>query len=297
MLPIVMVSGFFRSDKERVEMYNEYIKNNIKIIGITAYKTFPKPITDVTGDSESKNDSFDYYANIKVWLNCFNDPERYGFDNRHTLLEMSESDFYDAEIINKPFKKKYDMIYICLKDSDENCPMDGWNSINRNYNLALRCFPILINEFNMNILVVGRINCGLEKLYGDKITVVDFLDFFKFQDALRESKILFVPNIYDASPRVIAESLIKDVPVLMNRSIVCGSKYVNNNTGELFNDENDIRFSVSKLLERMNSGKISPNAWWAKNYSKKKCGKLLRDFLYKEFPNELEDVKEVHFYL
>lgn len=293
-LPIVMISAFFRDNKERVDLYNEYVNNNIKIIGITAYKSFPKPITDASADSSSKDDTFDYYSNIKNWLVCFKNPTKYGFDSRHNLLQMSESDFYDADISAPYSNKKYDMIYVCLKDND-SCPKDGWNAINRNFNLALKCFPIIINEFNMNVLVVGRVNCGLDILYGDKITVVDFLDFYKFQDKLKESKILFIPNIYDASPRIVAECIIKDIPVLMNQSIVCGSNYINDETGELFTDEHDIRFALTNLLGRID--KISPKKWWSDNYSKKKSAKKLRDFLIKEYPDELKEVEEVHFFL
>lgn len=293
-LPIVMISAFFRDDKERVELYNEYVENNIKMIGITAYKSFPKPITDTTGDSTSKDDTFDYYSNIKNWLFCFKNPVKYGFDSRHNLMEMSESDFYDADPSAPYGNKKYDMIYVCLKDTD-SCPMDGWNAVNRNFNLALKCLPIIINEFGMNVLVVGRVNCGLETLYGDKIEVVDFLDFYKFQDKLKESKMLFIPNIYDASPRIVAESIIKDIPVLMNQNIICGSKYINNETGELFTDENDIRLALTNLLGRVD--KISPKKWWKNNYSKKKSAKKLRDFLIKEYPDELNKVEEVHFFL
>ena len=34
----------------------------------------------------------------------------------------------------------------------------------------------------------------------------------------------------------------KNIPILMNRNIVCGSKYINNETGEFFKDEYDIRY-------------------------------------------------------
>jgi len=81
----------------------------------------------------------------------------------------------------------------------------------------------------------------------------------------------------------------------MNRSIVCGSKYINNETGELFTDENDIRFSLKKLLDRKDV--ISPKNWWKKNYSKNKMGKKLRDYLYEQYPDILENTKEVNFYL
>ena len=292
-LPIVLVSGFFRDDKER-NMFSEYVHNGIKVVGITAYKSFPKPITDNTGDNSSKDDPFDYYANIKNWLCCFRDPELYGgFDKTHNLIDISESDFYDIDD-KEPVEKKYDIIYVCFKDSDD-CPMDGWNAVNRNYKLAMACLPILINEFKLKVLIVGRLNCGLETLYGDNIEILDFMPYFEFQDKLRQSRFLFMPNIYDASPRVIAEALVKDIPVLMNSSIVCGAKYVNYETGELFIDENDIRLAITRLLAKSDS--ISPKKWWEKNYSKKKMAKKFRDFLYKQYPDVLENTNEVSFFM
>ena len=294
MLPIVAICGFFRDDKERVDMYNEYIKNDIKIIGATMYKTFPKPINDKTGDSNTANDPFDYYNNITDWMCCFDNPTEYGFDYRHNLIDMSESDWYDVEELPPTIEKKYDMIYICLKDND-SCPEDGWNAINRNFDLAQKCFPIIINDFNMKMLVVGRVGCGLEKLYGDKIKVVDFLPFHEFQEKIRESRLLFVPNVYDASPRVISESIIKNVPVIMNKNIVCGSKYINDETGEFFTNEYNIRDALEKMLSKID--KINPADWWGKNYSRKSSAIKLRNFLYKSFPDYLEKSKEIYFYL
>jgi hypothetical protein len=173
--------------------------------------------------------------------------------------------------------------------------MDGWNAVNRNYKLALECLPIIINDFDMKVLIIGRLNCGLEKLYGDKIEIMDFMPYFDFQEKLRESRFLFIPNIFDASPRVVSEALIKDIPVLMNRQVVCGSKYITYETGELFTDENDITFALKKLVAKEKS--ISPKNWWKKNYSKKKMGKKLRDFLYEQYPSILKDINEVYFYM
>jgi len=298
-LPIVVVAAFFRDDKERVEMYNEYMKNNVKLVGATMYKSFPKPITDGTGDADTINDKFDYCKNIKNWICCFKNVEKYGFDHTHNLIDISESDFYDAEIQDKTQQekdnKKYDIIYSCLNDDEKSCPLDGWNAVNRNFDLAKKCFPIMINEFKMKILVLGRTTCGLKEQYGDSIDVMDMLPFHEFQQKLKESKILFIPNRYDASPRVVSEAIIKDVPVLMNENILCGSKYINRETGEFFHDEHDIRQSLTHLLERIDT--ISPKKWWSENYSKKKSAKKFRDFLYKQYPDELENVEEVHFYM
>ena len=297
-LPFVAICGFFR-DEEARQKYIEYKRNGIHIFGITAYKTFPKKIMDGTGDGDTKNDTFDYLGNIKNWLCCFYHPNEYGFTNQHNILNMSESDFYNAEE-EKEYEvnvsKKYDFIYSCLKD-DDHCPLDGWNAVNRNFRLARECFKIMVNEYGLKGLVVGRIGCGLEEEFGGKIEVTDMLEFNVFQDKLRESRFLFVPNIYDASPRVIAEALIKNVPILMNRHIVCGSKYINHETGEFFNDEYDIRYSLDSLFAKIE--KISPRKWWKKNYSTDKMERKLRDFLNNAFPNTnaLDYVSHIKFVL
>jgi hypothetical protein len=293
-LPLVFVTAFFRDDKERT-MFQEYIDNGIKVVGITAYKTFPKPITDVTGDSETSGDSFKYYDRINHWLSCFKNPMDYGLDPKiHHLANISESDFYDAEDESMRREKKYDIIYVCLNDTEGSCQMDGWNAINRNFKLALACLPILIEEMNLRVLIIGRENCGLEKLYGDRITIMGFLPYHEFQDKLRESRVLFVPNIYDASPRVVAESLIKGLPVLMNRSIVCGSKYVVPETGELFTDDNDIRHHARKLMERLSS--MDTAAWWKQHYSRASSAKKMRNIIAGWFPNgAFDSVQEIYF--
>lgn len=294
-LPIVAVTGFYRDDRTR-NLFSEYLENGIEIIGVTAYKTFPKPIADSTADNDTLNDKFNYLNKINNWLCCFKDPWNYGFSSENRLIDMSESDFYDVDD-TPDVEKKYDFIYICLRDgeSDTKCELTGWNAVNRNFKLALECLPIMINEFKLKVLVVGRIGCGLEEKYGDRVEVVDFLPYHEFQQKIKESKYLFIPNIYDASPRVVAESITKGLPVLMNKNIVCGSKYINYETGELFNDEHDIRIALTKLLGKYNN--ISPKTWWVNNYGKSKCGTILRNFLYESYPSMLENVKEVHFYV
>jgi len=293
-LPFAAVSAFFR-DEPTKQKYSEYVKNGIHVFGITAYKTFPKKIADGTGDNDTKNDTFDYLGKIKNWLTCFRDPEEYGFTANHNIIEMSESDFYDANIDTEPpVEKKYDFIYSCLKD-DDRCPLDGWNAVNRNFRLARECFKIMINEYGLKGLIVGRVGCGLEEEFGDKVEVTDMLDYHLFQEKLAQSRFLFVPNVYDASPRVIAEALIKDVPVLMNRNIVCGSKYVKPETGEFFKDEYDIRLSLEALLGKIKT--ISPRKWWKEHYSTDASERKLRDFLENAFPGSLSDISHVKFFL
>jgi hypothetical protein len=293
-VPVVAVSGFFR-EKKAEELYYEYLSKGVKIIGITAYKSFPnrEMMDDSEGEYE-KNDTFNYTENIQDWLCCFKDYEKYGFTSSNRLIDMSESDFYTIEDHSKNREKRYDFIYICCKD-DDTCPLSGWNAVNRNFDLALKCFPILCNEFNMKGLVVGRTGCGLEEKYGDKLEIVEWFDWHILQEKMHESRMLFVPNIYDASPRVVAECITKDVPVVMNENILCGSKYINYETGELFTDENSLRTALTNLLNKRY--KISPKKWWEENYSQSKSQKKLRDFLFECFPEIFYNVESVKFIL
>jgi hypothetical protein len=295
-LPIVAITAFYRDDRAR-NLYQEYLDNGIKIIGVTAYKSFPKPITDGTGDTETKHDPFNYITHIENWLCCFKDPTHYGFTDNNNLIDISESDFYDVDesTITNPLEKKYDIIYVCLDDDENSCPSDGWNAVNRNFKMAQACIPIFINEYKLKVLCVGRKGCGLEELYGTQIEVTGFLEWSIFQEKLKQSRILFVPNIYDASPRVITESIAKGLPVLMNRQILCGSKYITHETGELFNDEFDVRLAIYNLLDKYD--KIDPRNWWRKHYGVKQMGEKLRNFLLPSCRNELENVKEVKMFL
>lgn len=295
-LPFVAVTGPFR-DKNAEKLYYEYIDKGIFIFGITAYKSFPnRHMLDKSEGNYVLNDTFDYVNNIKNWLCCFKNSNLYGFTDFNNLIDISESDFYTSELDNI-IKKKYDFIYICNKDED-SCPLNGWNAINRNFDLAKKCFPIMINEFKLKGLIVGRTNCGLE-IYGDQLEIVGWLDWYVLQEKMRESRMLFVPNIYDASPRVIAECIIKDVPVLMNYNILCGFKYINYETGEFFTNENNLRIALTNLIGRID--KISPKKWWNNNYSHEISYKKLRNFLFDSFSDTLngllDNIDQVKFIL
>ena len=291
LIPVVALTAFFRTDTDR-KRYRDYISNGTKVIGYTSYKTFPKPNADGTGDDDSMQDPFAYTSEIKNWVCCFKDPSAYGFTGNNTLLEMSESDFRDVS--PHTTEKKYDFVYVCIQDEDNSCPLNGWNAVNRNFNLALKCFPIMIHKFNLKILVIGRLNCGLEEMYGDSVHVVGFLPWHEFQEKLRECRYLFVPNVYDASPRVVTEAISQDIGVLMNRNIVCGSKYITDETGELFTDENDIGHHLQSMLSR----ELHPQEWWSQNYSNKASGIKFRNFLCEVYPDvpEVQSAQEVYFY-
>ena len=85
-------------------IYYKFLNNGIKVIGVTAYKTFPVKITDPSEDKYHINDDFDYLGNINVWLTCMKDIKLYNFNNTYKTIDMSESDFYDVEDNNNTQK-------------------------------------------------------------------------------------------------------------------------------------------------------------------------------------------------
>ena len=292
-IPIVALTAFFRNDEDK-KLYYSYLNADIKVIGVTAYKTFPIKIRDVAEDTYHIKDDFNYIDNIKVWLACVKNLELYNFDQiKNITIDISESDFYNTDYTIR--NKIYDFIYICNKDKDCNeCSMNGWNAINRNYELALKCFPIMINEYKLKGLCVGRIGCDLSQ-FGDNITITDFLPYNELQEKMRESKFLFLPNIYDASPRVVGESLTKGLPVLMNQNIICGFKYITKETGEYFIDEHNIRNALDNLIYKLSNNLYTTRKWWEKNYGIEKTSKKLRNFLYLQYPEILENITQVSF--
>jgi hypothetical protein len=291
-LPIVALTAFFRSNEDK-QLYYEYINNGINVIGVTAYKTFPLKIRDLSEDKYHLNDDFDYTKNIKIWLACMKNLDLHNITpDRNVTIDISESDFYDIDNTSN-IEKLYDFIYICNKDSD-SCPINGWNAINRNYALALKCFPIMFDDYNLKGLIVGRIGCDLDK-YKNNLKITDFLPWHELQTKMHQTKFLFLPNIYDASPRVIAECLIKGLPILMNKNIVCGFKYINYYTGEFFIDEHDIKNGLDNILYKINNNLFAPKKWWNDNYGVEKTSIKLRNFLYTYFPDILKDVNNVSF--
>ena len=60
--------------------------------------------------------------------------------------------------------------------------------------------------------------------------------------------------------RVVAEAMCLEIPVIMNRHIVGGWKYINNYTGEFFSDSSDVVDAYKALRER--SSQLKPRDWY-----------------------------------
>ena len=84
-----------------------------------------------------------------------------------------------------------------------------------------------------------------------------------------------------------------NTPVLVNRDILGGWKYVNEKTG-LFFTENTIKESVYKIMDNIKMSQYSPREYYLNNYGLKNSGRQLRDFL-KSINPELSECEYVRF--
>lgn len=279
---IAIVAPFRNSDHQR---QFEHLKNlNYKFVGISSYLQFPGIIKNQHDPALDKNLGW-YIDQCIAWIHCFRKPNLVFSELKWRdlpLLQMAQSDFTNPLLVKPDHKipKKWDFIYICLKDNDQCEP--GWNSINRNWELAKKCFKILCGKYKLKGLIIGRQGCSIDPVIQPYLTIKPQLKYWEFIQSLQASRFTFLPNIMDASPRILTESLCVNIPVLVNVNIVGGWKYVNSQTGEFFQDENDLESAYIRLHN--NYSQYRPREFFRAHYGPKISGKRLSKFLRTVYP-------------
>ena len=294
-LPIIVIGAPFRNDTHK-QKYNEYKNQGLYFIGSSSYQEFPGEIKNPYEDPYYKKHNDNYESMTNAWIHCFRNPNKYLKTNIPKAL-ISESDFVDPFTL-KPddnIPKKYDFIYICLDEGTKHNATSckpGWQSHNRNWDLAKECLKIMCGDFKLKGLIIGRTNCNITEKCNKYIRSMPFQPQSKFLKLIQECKWIFVPNISDASPRVVTQAMCYNMPVLMNKNIVGGWKYINNHhTGEFFNDENDLRNVLKKFLNNVSLYK--PREWFINNYGKQKSGVRFLTFLKENYKDV--DFKDANF--
>ena len=227
-----------------------------------------------------------YSTRVKAICHPFRKTDKFP-KNTPTYL-LSESDFCDKRWIcadDLSIGKKYDITYFTL-DSRQGSKCKGFS-----------CIPMLTDlskELGIRVRVIdysppkyGREE-GRRKSYAK-----DHPDksLWKVRDVLKkcreqiryesgsftesqlnrmvqESRISFFPNTLDASPRMIPESLIRGVPVIVNKNIWGGWKYVNEQNGcffrfpqtydEYLGKQKDYKQSAKKAITSMLEKDLNP---------------------------------------
>jgi hypothetical protein len=282
-LNIILISAPFREVKDE-ELYKEYKKQGLAFCGISSYLEFPGHIDNPYEDRFHEERNHDYTKMVSSWLHCFRE-EKIPQNLKNSglpLLLMTEADLKVVDNTPLPqVEKEYDFIYCCLEDNDKCDP--GWQSYIRNWDLAKKCLEIMCSQFNLRGILVGRTNCEFTDKCNGIVKVTPFLPYHEFQTEMKKCKFLFVPNISDASPRVITEAICYNMPVLVNYNIVGGwHNVIPGVTGEFFSNEEDVIPSLNKIINNYNS--YEPRTWYQSNRGSKISGKILAEFLKENYP-------------
>jgi hypothetical protein len=284
-LDIVMISAPFREEKHE-KMYLSFKEEGKEFCGISSYLDFPNKIDNPYEDRFHEQRKHDYPAMVKAWLHCFRNPEYTRPFSHLPHMLMTEADLIDVGEDPKPVEKIYDFMYVCLKDNDQ-CTA-GWQSYNRNWNLAQICLEIMCGVFQLRGVMVGRVNCDYTDKCNGIVKTYDFLPYNEFQEEMKKSKFLFVPNISDASPRVITEAMKHNIPVLCNYDILGGwHNIIPDVTGEFFRDHVTLAQVMPEFLKKIDEGKYNPRKWFKENRGKYNSGKKLCEFLRQHFPQKV----------
>lgn len=235
-------------NRAQQDALDAFLDNGYKIIGVSAYQNFPHRIVNPHDSRLTREFAFfDHYRDRCVgWLHCFREPDDYLPVEVPRIL-LNGSDFMDyrritprrVDSISLRDEKVYDFAYVCLPGA--------WNEFCRNWSLARECVDVICNKFGLKMVLIGRAD-SRDVPASRNVTVRPQLPWYAFLQELNKARYLLVPNIFDASPRVVAEALCLDMPVLMNRNIVGGWHYINDATGDFFDDEADLEAALPRFL-------------------------------------------------
>jgi glycosyltransferase involved in cell wall biosynthesis len=257
-----VLSGPLRTRSD-VETYHQ-LRRSFRFIGFSSYTTFPSIDEGLISDYEKL---------CEGWCHCFREPDH--FISRATPKALiSESDFVDYESISPRnlhqnadrLCKDFDFIYICLPGQ--------WKEMTKNWPLAKKCLYRLCSDLDMKGLLLGRWQI-LDLPFDRNLTIKGDVSHEQLLEYLYRSRLLFVPSVLDASPRILVEALCLNIPILVHHHILGGWKYVTESTGAFFQCEDDVAQAAELCLE----GEFSPRRWFQTHYGPVLSSARLSTFL------------------
>jgi hypothetical protein len=210
---------------QRMQLLAELRRDGTRFVGMSSDTTFPQ--SEVRGP-------IDYTSLCEAWCHCSRTPEEF-LPAGMPRIRLSLSDFVDAQDVVRvsrmvPSLAAFDFVHVTATEP--------WKAAAKGWPLAMRCVPVLTGDLGLRGLVVGVDGSSVVPIAG--ITWRPFLPRAQFLSALARARFLFVASEADPSPRVLAEALSLDTPILLNRGILGGWHYLNRRTGVFFSDETDV---------------------------------------------------------
>lgn len=217
------------------------------------------------------------------WCHAFRNPNQILPKNVPNIL-LPESDFIDPMFVSylKPESPIYDFFYFTLNSSDgiKHKGMDifcksldilcGKNKLR---GIVIVYFPnvprykILKSIDREQQKAISRNNKYLTFLWGK-------LSNKQMAELCSRCRFGFFPNRVDNSPRIISESLVRDIPVMIYDQIHGGWHYASYKSGCLFNLGN-----LNEKIEYIRNNKFFPREWYLDNFGFDKSSAKLANFV------------------
>jgi hypothetical protein len=292
-LNLLCVRGPIVEEKDKI-FFKNTLKQGVKYIGCSSYVTFPQKCINPYGDCHEgmffDEKKFEEY--VIGWVHCFREPDKFIEKKDLPKLLLSESDFSDNMDLkhNDENEIKYDFCVYCPNDDD--CEF-GWHYHNKNWDLCKKTIECLCNKFDLKGILIGREHCEINLNNPELLKQTDFLNYWDFVKEMDSSRFVLIPSFEDASPRTLTEALTLNKPILVNKNIVGGWKYVTNETG-MFYDENDMEKVFYKFLVNLNNNTYEPRKHFFDHYGIQKSGTMFKNFLKQIYP-DLNDCTIVKF--
>ena len=287
-LMAVSVNAPFR-DKEAEDIFRLLESRGVFMMGFTHYQEFPGKIPNPHEDAYHTSHPFDYVGRCSAWGTCFRDPAaQAGIGRDVPQIPLVESDFTDLKTIGayETSKKGYDYIYVCLTDDWNKCD-NGWQAYCRNWKFASKAIE-RFSAAGLKGLLVGRQICKdqLSAEVLENVELTTMLDYWEFLKKLAASRVVFVPNVHDASPRVAAEGMTLGTALLMNKDICGGWKYVHEDNGVLFDEHgaravDDVVDHMKELVSKSKRGLIN-NQKYRTEFGRENSSRALGKFLVQQ---------------
>ena len=259
---------------EQFQLLRQLARDHL-VIGMTCQGVFPM-IGELAGNlpegevpREGRHE--EYLRAVDGWAHCFRNPDEY-LPSGSPRIQFANSDNLDPDRIwqvatrSGSVEKTWDFVYSCMAEPA--------NVVRKNWRLARRCAIRFAEELGLRGLLVGV--AGLENIPSHPL--IEVRPELRWADFLRcvvQSRVALFPNIWDPSPRLVAEALCLDVPVLVNRSILGGWQYVCEATGRFFNEEDD----ALEAMISLRSDEFAPREWYSTHYGIRHAGSRLAGFL------------------
>lgn len=263
-------------------LYDKY-KNDILFMGISSMEDYPLR----SPNPYSQNFPNDRYVGLfPGWLNMFRDTSVY--PSHVKVILLSQSDFSLPPPVTVALPKKYDFTF-SGSDQDVHNGCVGWSSFAKNLSFFHDAIALMCADGMTGVYVASKKNdkkCPIPPACEGKITQTFFLPQNEFLNYVQQSHFLFLPQVHDASPRVITQALSVNVPVLMNYHIMGGWKYVTERTGEYFHDLTDIRAAIQRLKD--NRDKYEPRKYIDETTGDNISGPRLYKFVVENFSDRVK---------